>query len=556
MQRGVQGPLLSINFAFWIPQRKDDEGITLWAGQTVKWVFSLHDIPKDPWGDPPYDTAHIELQFSTVPFSTKYLSDYLHPARLVYMQNERGFISRNEPFLIPFSEFASLYEELGDETIIYYVRGVIYYEGDAKHVYTTGTTDGTSLIAWATRQYVVYYTGDWDFYFNQNHRIPLGDPEEVVIPSAIPQVTVYNYKPPRWELPHPEEYFEVTRRITVNEWGFRLINSEIGEKLYPYSYHLFSENMTAQQYQEKLDRMVPVGAWFQVVPKTKNWFEKIVSDFVSLLDQIYTSIQKTYNGLKQKLVNVLANSLGSVFGGKEFFRKVITALVDYGLASIGLPPSLPNFDVLALDSLDYLVRVAMDEAADAMGIPLDELPIDVKEKVSKEVRNGFTNLRTGNQNPFGVDFLRYATEATYRPPVVYISIYNDKDVASVPGTASVWIQNTSRQDIFYSESVYVPSLKPCEYVTIPIYMRNANKVTLSAYHKYLDNDTSIGTVELVVAVNFDVPDASVVAQQQGIEGPGGFDHPDIFVYDRDPDTGLYIENFVIMNRYSFFEVVN
>lgn len=271
------------------------------------------------------------------------------------------------------------------------MRAVMFYEGDSSGMAQKGSTDGTSLLAVATKSYTIHYTGSYDYYSNIN-LIP--KPEEVIVQSYIPQVVLGGYTPPRWTLDKPEEYFEVTRRITPDEWGFWLTNNVTGEKLNPYSWHKQNENMSKEEYQKKIDRMVPPGASFHVKPKQKNWFEKIISDFADLFSQIYNGVKNAYNGLKAKLINTLAEGFGKVFGGKGFFEKVFTSIVDYGLVTIGLPPSLPNFDVLAMDSLDYLVRVAVDEAAKATGVPIDQLPDDLRSQVTSEMEKQFKNLRS------------------------------------------------------------------------------------------------------------------------------------------------------------------
>ena len=337
-------------------------GIAIYSGGTTSWVFSLNEIPLNPNAQP----LMVEYQVSTIPFSIAYginSDEYMNPAGLVYRKREPAlYITKSMGFKIPFEEFAPSTKELGNNTITYYVRAVAYYKGTLEHVYSPqelkdGMWDGTTLLGLATKGDVVYYTGNYSVYESKNTSAALvGVPEDVIVKSNVPKISISAYAAPRWALKNPEEYFEVTRRIMPDEWGFWLTNNATGEKLNPYSWHLKNEKMSKEEYQKKIDRMVPQYASFHVVPKQKNWFEKTIGGFAELFNAIYDSVKSAYNGFKAKLINTLAEGFGKVFGGKAFFEKVFTALADYGLVSIGLPPSLPNSDILAINSMDYLVR--------------------------------------------------------------------------------------------------------------------------------------------------------------------------------------------------------
>ena len=378
-------------------------GIALYSGGNTTWKFSLNKIPLSSYGiAKPY---LIEYQVSTIPFSIQEdlcSDDYMNPPGLVYKSKKTTLQSTvTETFSIPFDEFVPKSEgsyQLAKRT--YYIRAVMYYNGTPSKIYTQnelneGVWDDTSYVALATKGDVVIYTTSYSIFESINNSAALvGVPEEVTVKSYVPDTRIVGYDPPRGYVSKPEEYFEVTRRITPDEWGFWLTNNATGEKLNPYSWHKQNQNMTKEEYQKKLDRMVPVGAEFHVKPKSKNFFEKVIGDFFDLLEQIYKSVQNAYNGLKAKLINTLSEGFGKVFGGKAFFDKVFTYLADYGLMYIGLPPSLPNSDILALESMDYIVRVAMDEAAKATGVPLDDLPIDLREKVVSETEKQFKNMRS------------------------------------------------------------------------------------------------------------------------------------------------------------------
>ena len=531
-----------------VAPREFPAGIALFTGGETTWKIYLRNIPREV-----RDPEFVELQVSTVPFSTYYPLYYTRPAGLVYSNKIKRDMtsSGSKVFDVPFGDFAPSKQELGKNTVTYYVRAVMFYCGTKDKIYTPqevrdGMWDGKTLVALATKgDDTVYYTGDKSFYESQNSwEVFLGTPEEVKVKSNIPITQVTGYVPPIGRLNNPEEYFEVTRRITADEWGFWLTNTVTGEKLNPYDWHKKNENMTKEEYQKKLDRMVPIGASFHVKPASKNWFESFISDFVDLFTQIYDGIKNAYNGLKSTLVGALAEGFGTVFGGKAFFEKVFTVIADFGLIYIGLPPSLPNADILALDGIDYIVRVALDEAAKSMGVPLDDLPIDVRNQIVTETQNQFKNLRTGKQNPFNVDYLRYSTYATGRVPVVYVEIVNYAAIDSTTGTMSIYIDNVTTA--WKSESMYIPSLKPGETLRIPIYLKRGT-MNESAYQRLKDNDPSIGTLTFHASVKYNTPDILEAAKKQGVTGTDP-NRPDQYVWDRNPNYYYSRTSFILMEK--------
>lgn len=70
--------------------------------------------------------------------------------------------------------------------------------------------------------------------------------------------------------------------------------------------------------------------------------------------------------------------------------------------------------------------------------------------------------------------MRYSTEATYRPPIVEIQISNNTGAISSSGTAHISITNQAMTGLggyaYRSKAIYIPPIKPGEYLTIPVYL--------------------------------------------------------------------------------------
>ncbi|TFH37283.1 MAG: hypothetical protein E4G99_02955, partial [Anaerolineales bacterium] len=92
-------------------------------------------------------------------------------------------------------------------------------------------------------------------------------------------------------------------------------------------------------------------------PKSKPWYEAVV-DFV--VDAV-TYVSEAYDDLKATVVSIVATFVPDELCGKA----CLGTLLDAGLMALGIPPSIPNFDQLMNEGLDYLAS----QAAGQLGIP-------------------------------------------------------------------------------------------------------------------------------------------------------------------------------------------
>ena len=92
-------------------------------------------------------------------------------------------------------------------------------------------------------------------------------------------------------------------------------------------------------------------------PQEKNWLEKAWSYATGALNWI----SKAYSDLKAEVVNLVANFVPGELCGKQ----CLGTILDGALASMGIPPSIPNFDQLVNQGMDYLAQ----QAALQIGIP-------------------------------------------------------------------------------------------------------------------------------------------------------------------------------------------
>jgi hypothetical protein len=222
--------------------------------------------------------------------------------------------------------------------------------------------------------------------------------------------------------------------------------------------------------------------------------------------------------------------------------------IDYGLASIGLPPSLPNLDVLAEGGLDYCLKIAVDEALRSAGVPLDspeasEITDEVREKLISGIGDELTKaMLAQQQNPFRADFLRISTEKLYEPAYIDVSVANFSETEySVPGTLYMSFGNGF--DVYRSKSLYIPQLKPGESTVVRAYLDHMRN-QYDGYGQYFDklyNGTSGEPYEMRICTYYSLPDVRTAAKEQGI-GPAPLPYVTEYVYDRQDYS--YIRSFI------------
>jgi hypothetical protein len=362
----------------------------------------------------------------------------------------------------------------------------------------------------------------------------INTPSEIEVKSYVPSTSFQRYIPIEWPVNDYKEYFEVTRPIQAEEICFYIKNSKTGDFLYPYNVHMsMFPQTTREQYQATVDRMLPPGAWFHLTVNVSAW-DKFWSDFFTLLSEIYNNVQQQYNGLKYSVANFIADRfefMGEDF--QDFTRSAVVGLIDYGLASVGLPPSLPNFEEMADQGLDYCVRIALEEAAQTSGIPVSDIPADTRKEIVNEVKSRLQDLtQQKNVNPLDVNYLKPAAKAMYRPAYVDVKIFNQHDRISPGGTLtmSYYPKGKPHFKLYNYVSLPIPTLKPGESTNIRVYLKPDN-TDLPVWKEYYRGD--IGECSFNFNVIYNVPDPKTTALQQGISGVENIS-PENFYYDINP----------------------
>ena len=191
-------------------------------------------------------------------------------------------------------------------------------------------------------------------------------------------------------------------------------------------------------------------------------WDKVSDTFGSLVDFVkkgVNAISEGYQSIKNQVLEFAVN----LFPGCGEYPPCQTGLafaMDYGLAAIGLPPSVPNFDDLKTMGKDYLVQYAAEQS----NLPVEDA-VKVIEKYMEEIDNtasagGWYKLDTSYQ---------------YSDAMLLIEVSNPTSTPTNPAVLTL----TQRSGRLFHFSAYngksklipVPSLFPGQTIQIPVMMQ-------------------------------------------------------------------------------------
>jgi len=386
--------------------------------------------------------THCIIQVSTEEFGTSSL--YPKTKNLIYEKKYKLPVPTAElpstqylpSVLVPFGQFGKKAAEMkADQYVNYYVRGVVLAPAAQSGQYKVIYTDTVIVKYGFTNPINFISTSPYEKYQR--------------VDRTLPKVSIKNYTPVKWSDPTYLSHYYVFAAPKADEVTCSWQNSDTGKILMPYNqftepYYESIGIKNATEYEQKeIPKVLPIGAkvFFQPpTPEDKPWYEELYDgivgffkDLTSTLLQIYNAIQTTYGKLKTGLVSFVGN-LCPIPSFRAEFEAALMGLVDYGLMTLGIPPTLPSFSELTSMSVDYLASIAMTQA----GIPANAITDEIKEKVTEGITKELTTAKQNpDVNPVGSAFLKLDPDYCYQPAYVDLEIENQTKYASVPGTVDL-----------------------------------------------------------------------------------------------------------------------
>jgi hypothetical protein len=105
-------------------------------------------------------------------------------------------------------------------------------------------------------------------------------------------------------------------------------------------------------------------------PKSDDWLDDVGDAFGDLGDALGDSVNwvsNAWDDVKAFAVDTVADRLP---GCNDKCRMALAAGLEAGLAAMGVPPSIPNFDQLSQAGKGYLVQTLAEQASQSTGVPV------------------------------------------------------------------------------------------------------------------------------------------------------------------------------------------
>jgi len=481
--------------------------------------------------------TRVELQVATSPYTNAETLGLAKTSGIVYSyldaEPDIGESSGSFTYLTPwyhgleYKEFAPSESELDAMGgIYYYVRGIFY---------VPDTDNPSKLKAYPSETLTIAFRATSAL----NNQV-----EQVTVKSDIPYIQFWDYYPIKWQTADYDEYYEVARHIEAPEMTFSVKCTD-GFRIPSYAAAM-KGGWTPEQYQALLDDRLSVGKIIHYVKAEPGFWD----EFFGLLKAIYSGVSEAYAEAKASVVSLVDYIPLIGDDARSFLKAAASYVIDYGLMYIGLPPTLPNIDQLAADGMDYIMKVAVDEALEAAGVPADspaarEITETVREQVASDITGGLeAAILAQSQNPLKVGFLRLDTSRLYQPAYVDVFVCN---YSKTRGTRSgkIFVSSGNGFEIYKTRSVAIPALLPGEHLTIRVYLDHLRN-KYDGYNQYFDkiyNGNSDKPYKLTVYSQFQLPDARQAAKEQGLES-APLPYVTEFTYDHDAYSYYYEREFV------------
>jgi len=192
-----------------------------------------------------------------------------------------------------------------------------------------------------------------------------------------------------------------------------------------------------------------------------------VGSVVGFVTESINRVANAYNSLKQKALNLAISLAKNTVGCGETCQQAFTFGLDYGLAAMGMPPSLPDFDAMMSMGKDYLIAEIASEASPYLS------ENDVRKAVNyleSEVR------KTADNGADGSKWLKLNPRFQYHDAVLMLEVSNptgkvtDKISCCIRQSKEVFYFPFDKKNYFIS----IPPIKPGQTLRIPVLLRPNN----------------------------------------------------------------------------------
>jgi hypothetical protein len=181
-----------------------------------------------------------------------------------------------------------------------------------------------------------------------------------------------------------------------------------------------------------------------------------IGGFFSALGSIADWAVRAYNSAKAAVISVVVDCLKGTVGCGEACQNLVAATVDYGLAAVGMPPSLPSFNELANLGAEYLAAQIAREV---------HLPEDAAKKVAESFVASVQSVGSVKSD----QWLIADPERQYKPAV---ALFNVENPTSGDFSGSLIVHDESG---LYKTAVIPLVLGPRQHFKVPVVLEPVDR---------------------------------------------------------------------------------
>jgi hypothetical protein len=336
-----------------------------------------------------------------------------------------GYVGKVHLFPVNFHDFATAADPANPSVTPYYIRVIAVAPTDSPGSFTAYVSEQTEV--------------DWG-------------PQYVYVPKFCTPPTYYTY-----EYPLPKVRIIGYTQINKQDPNYQCYTVVTTGHTWWKNYFLGSgmSDPEAEKWATAMVGNVEVG-WTKYLcdpPADKSWWDKLMGgfeDLFSLIASLVDNIANAYNSVKAVVIS-------SFCGGNSACITVMSTGVDIGLAALGVPPTLPNFDQLMNEGADYLAATVADESG---------VPVDAVAPMIHQVADSMKNVPSPS-DPYG---LQPNPQYQYQPARLLIELRNDDPVNTTP-PGSIRFEDGSGLFKTTQPDTPFPSLGPGKSVTFPLILK-------------------------------------------------------------------------------------
>lgn len=173
-------------------------------------------------------------------------------------------------------------------------------------------------------------------------------------------------------------------------------------------------------------------------------------------------VHDAWESAKAAVVSVAASALGASIGCPSWCNSALEIGLTIAMTSVGLPPTIPDFDAVISQGKDYLVQQIAAEIAKASPVPLTDVVVEYAAREALDAFVAAAKGGAGSASGWGAD-----PKYQYRPLVFVVRATGRSQPRTAQVTARVYQKAGTH---FAPVDVVVPSLAFNETVHVPVVM--------------------------------------------------------------------------------------